>query len=249
MGEVVAVLPALNEADALPEALAGAPAWLDVVVVDNASTDDTAAVAAALGARVVHEPFRGYGAAVQRGVAAADGASYIAILDADATFDWADLDALLAPLRAGRADVVFGRRVPERREPDAMPWHVGVANAVLARVCGRIAGADLHDIGPFRAMRGDVVATIGARDRTYGWPLEFALRAARAGLRLDEVDVAYRVRAGVSKVTGRPWPTVKTAAKMLWVLLRHAVALRRDRGPDDTPSASPAAPPPSDAPG
>jgi len=244
MSEVVAVLPALNEADALPEALAGAPAWLDVVVVDNASTDDTAAVAAALGARVVHEPFRGYGAAVQRGLAAADGATYIAILDADATFDWVDLDTMLAPLRAGRADVVFGRRVPGRREPGAMPWHVGVANAVLARVCGRIAGTDLHDIGPFKAVRGDVVAAIGACDRTYGWPLEFALRAAHAGLRLWEVDVAYRVRAGVSKVTGRPWPTVKTAAKMLWVLLRHAVALRRDRVPDDdAASASPAAPP------
>lgn len=226
MSKVVAVLPALNEADALPEALAGAPAWLDVVVVDNASTDDTAAVAAALGARVVHEPFRGYGAAVQRGLAAADGAAYIAILDADATFDWVDLEALLAPLRAGRADVVFGRRVPARREPGAMPWHVSLANVVLARMCGRIAGTDLHDIGPFKALRGDVVAGLDACDRTYGWPLEFALRAAHAGLRLEEVDVAYRVRAGVSKVTGRPWPTVKTAAKMLSVLVRQATAIR-----------------------
>lgn len=246
MGEVVVVLPALNEADALPEALDGAPGWLDIVVVDNASTDDTAAVAAAVGARVAHEPFRGYGAAVQRGLAAADGATYIAILDADATFDWGDLDAMLAPLRAGRADVVFGRRVRERREPGAMPWHVGVANAVLARVCGRIAGADLHDIGPFKALRGDVVAAVGARDRTYGWPLEFALGAADAGLRLEEVEVAYRVRAGVSKVTGRTWPTVKTAVKMLWVLLRHAGALRRRGRPDDgDPTAAPTVAPPS----
>lgn len=230
MGEVVAVLPALNEADALPHALAGAPSWLDIVVVDNASTDDTAAVAAGLGARVVHEPFRGYGAAVRRGLAATDGAVYIVVLDADATFAWSDLDALLAPLREGVADVVFGRRVPHRREPGAMPWHVGVANAVLARICGWTAGTTLHDIGPFKAVRADVLERIGARDRTYGWPLEFALRAAHAGLRLCEVDVTYRVRAGVSKVTGRPWPTVKTAAKMLWVLAQHAVALRRGRG-------------------
>lgn len=227
MDDVVAVMPALNEADALPEALAGVPPWLEVVVVDNGSTDDTAIVAARLGARVVHEPFRGYGAAVQRGLAAADGAAYIAILDADATFDWHDLEPMLAPLRTGAADVVFGRRVPARRQPGAMPWHVAVANAVLARVCGRIAGARLHDIGPFKAMRGDVVGAIGARDRTYGWPLEFALRTAGADLRIREVEVAYRVRAGESKVTGRPWPTVKTGAKMLWVLLRHAALLRR----------------------
>lgn len=229
MGEVVAVLPALNEADALPEALAGVPAWLDVVVVDNASTDDTATVATSLGARVVREPFRGYGAAVQRGLDAAQGATYIAVLDADATFDWDDLEPLLAPLRTGIADVVFGRRVPPRREPGAMPWHVSLANAFLARVCGRIAGTPLHDIGPFKVVRGDVVAAIDARDRTYGWPLEFALGAAHAGLRIREVDVSYRVRAGVSKVTGRPWPTVKTAGKMLWVLVRHALALRRRR--------------------
>jgi glycosyltransferase involved in cell wall biosynthesis len=193
MHRVVAVLPALNEADALPAALAGVPDWLEVVVVDNASSDDTAAVAAALGARVVHEPFRGYGAAVQRGLAAAEGADHVAILDADATFDWDDLPAMLAPLRAGTADVVFGRRVPHRREPGAMPWHVAVANAVLGRVCGWFAGATLHDIGPFKVVRGDAVARIDARDRTYGWPLEFALRAARTGLRVTEVDVAYRV--------------------------------------------------------
>lgn len=226
MERVVAVLPALDEADALPSALAGAPAWLDVIVVDNGSVDDTARVADGLGAQVVHEPFRGYGAAVQAGLGAVGDAQIIMILDADATFDWADVDALLAPLRDGRADVVFGRRAPHRREPGAMPWHVALANAVLARLCGWIAGTTLHDIGPFRALRADLVDVVGARDRTYGWPLEFALRAARAGLRIGEVDVAYRVRAGVSKVTGRPWPTAKTAGRMLVVLARHAVPRR-----------------------
>ena len=168
-----------------------------------------------------------------RGLAAAAGADHIAILDADATFDWADLHAMLAPLRADAADVVFGRRVPHRREPGAMPWHVAVANAVLGRVCGWLAGTTLHDIGPFKVVRGDAVACIDARDRTYGWPLEFALRAACTGLRVTEVDVAYRVRAGVSKVTGRPWATTKTAGRMLVVLARHAFILRpgsRERG-------------------
>lgn len=227
MARVTAVLPALNEADALPTALNGAPDWLDIVVVDNGSTDATAEVAAERGTRVVHEPRRGYGAAVQAGLRAAEDAEFIVILDADGTFAWSDLDALLSPLRAGRADVVLGRRAPDRREPGAMPRHVAVANAVLARLCGLVAGVRLRDVGPFKAVRGDAVQVIDARDQTYGWPLEFVLRAGRAGLRVREADVAYRVRAGVSKVTGRPWPTVRTAAKMLWVLARHATARTR----------------------
>jgi hypothetical protein len=243
MGEVVAVLPALNEADALPEALAGAPAWLDVVVVDNASTDDTAAVAAALGARVVHEPFRGYGAAVQRGLAAADGAAYITILDADATFDWADLEALLAPLRVGGADVVFGRRVPARREPRAMPWQ-SASRTPCRRACAAGSPAPTCTTsGPSRhcAVTWSPAST-PATARTAGPGVR--VRAAHACLRLEEVDVAYRVCAGVSKVSGRPWPTVKTAAKMLSVLVRQATAIRHGT------AASTAAPaPPDQAPG
>lgn len=221
MTRVVAVLPALNEADALPVALDGAPGWLEIVVVDNRSTDGTAQVARDLGAQVVTEPFRGYGAAVQRGLAAAAGADIVMVLDADGTFDWDDIGPLLAPLRAGTADVVLGRRARRYRERGAMPWHVAVANAVLGRVCGLTAGVAMHDVAPFRAMRGDVVDVVGASDRTYGWPLEFVLRAGRAGLRIREVEVGYRVRAGVSKVTGRPWPTVKAGVRMLWVLARH----------------------------
>lgn len=229
--EVAVVLPALNEADALPLAVDGAPLDVDLIVVDNASTDDTAEVAAALGARVAHEPFRGYGAAVQRGLGAARAASYVVVVDADGTFDWADLDALLVPLRSGRADVVVGHRVPSRRSAGAMPWHVAVAARVLGWVCGVAAGVRLHDVAPFRALRTDVVPVIAATDRTYGWPLEFVLRSARAGLRIEEVAVAYRVRAGRSKVTGRPWPTVKTAAKMLWVLAGHVRSTRPRGGP------------------
>lgn len=229
MADLAVVMPALDEAAALPVALDGLPDAAVAIVVDNASTDDTASVAEALGAHVVVEPFRGYGAAVQRGLHAAAGTDLIVVIDADGTFDWRDLDRLLAPLRSGRADVVVGNRAARLRERGAMPWHVAIATTVLGWVCGVAVGVTLHDVAPFRAMRGDVVERVDARDRTYGWPLEFVLRAARAGLRIEEVDVAYRVRVGVSKVTGRPWPTVKTAAKMALVLARHIVTVGTSR--------------------
>ncbi len=72
--------------------------------------------------------------------------------------------------------------------------------------------------------RRDALLALDLRDRTYGWPLEMVLRAGRAGLRVAEVPVAYRLRTGTSKVTGRPWPTAKAAARMVWVLVRHATA-------------------------
>ena len=222
---ICVVMPALNEADALPSALAGRPNDVRVVVVDNGSTDGTADVARRLGAEVVTEARRGFGAACRRGLDAAAGSDVVVFMDADASLDWRDLGSVAAPVLAGSADLVLGRRVADRREPGAMPWHVAAANAVLGRLCGLLAGVAVSDIGPYRAVRRDALLALDVRDRTYGWPLEMVLRAGRAGLRVTEVAVAYRVRAGTSKVTGRPWPTAKAAARMAWVLLRCATGL------------------------
>lgn len=228
---VCAILPALDEADALPAALAGRPAGLRILVVDNGSTDGTAGVARALGAEVVAEPRRGFGAACWRGLQAAAPASTVVFLDADASLSWDDFDAVAGPVVRGEADLVLGRRIRARRQPGAMPWHVAAANAVLGRLCGALAGIRLHDIGPYRAGSRQALLDLGLRDRGYGWPLEMALRAGRAGLRVAEVPVRYRVRVGTSKVTGRPWPTVKVAVRMTRVLLAHALSkpVRDDR--------------------
>jgi glycosyltransferase involved in cell wall biosynthesis len=220
------LMPALNEADALPAALAGLPWDVRVVVVDNGSTDGTGQVARQLGVEVVTEPRRGFGSACWRGLQAAGGADVVVYMDADATLDWCDLGTVAGPVLRGEADLVLGARARDRREPGAMPWHVALANTVLARLCGWLAGVRITDVSPFRAVRRDALLGLGMRDRTYGWPLEMVLRAGRAGLRVTEVPVAYRRRAGVSKVTGRPWPTAKAVAKMSWVLARHTAAVR-----------------------
>lgn len=224
-----AVLPALDEADALPSALVGRPEGLRVLVVDNGSTDATARVAASLGCEVVAEPSRGYGAACLRGVTAAAPAEVVVLLDADASLDWADLAAVAGPVLRGGADLVLGRRVPALREPGAMTWHVALANAVLGRLCGLLAGVRVHDVGPYRAARREALLGLGIADRTYGWPLEMVLRAGRDGWRVIEVPVRYRRRVGTSKVTGRAWPTVKAATRMARVLLATALTSRPAR--------------------
>src|SRR5437867_2586052 len=117
---VSVVLPALNEAAALPVAPASFPAQADLVVVDNGSTDATAEVAAAAGARVVREPRRGFGAACWAGVLACPDAEVVAFADADGSFDGADLAAVTGPVLTGDADLVVGSRLAGTRDPGAM---------------------------------------------------------------------------------------------------------------------------------
>jgi glycosyltransferase involved in cell wall biosynthesis len=200
---VTVVLPALDEAAALPSALASFPAGVDLVVVDNGSSDGTAAVAAALGARVVREPRRGFGAACWAGVQASPRAQVIAFADADGSFDGADLPAVAGPVLRREADLVLGSRVRGRREPGALSRLALAENRVLGLACGLLFRVRLSDLGPFRALRRDTLLGLGVADRGQGWPLEMVGRAALAGLRVVEVPVRYRRRAGgASKVGG-----------------------------------------------
>jgi glycosyltransferase involved in cell wall biosynthesis len=220
---VTVVLPALDEAEALPAALASFPAGVDLLVVDNGSGDGTAAVAAACGARVVAEPRRGFGAACWAGVLAAAGAEVLAFADADGSFDGADLAAVAGPVLDGRADLVVGSRITGAREQGAMTAFAAASNRALGLACRFLFGVALSDLGPFRAIRRDTLLALGVRDRGSGWPLEMVGRAGLAGLRVVEVPVAYRARAGgTSKVSGSLPGSVRAAAAMAAVAGRLA---------------------------
>jgi glycosyltransferase involved in cell wall biosynthesis len=214
--DVEIVLPCLDEAAALPAVLAALPADWPVLVVDNGSTDDTTAVARAWGARVVSEPRRGYGAAVHAGLRNAR-AELVAVLDGDGSLDAAMLPVLVDAVRAGRADLAVGLRVPTG--PGVWPWHARLGNALVAGLLRR-RGVPVHDIAPIRVARRDALLGLAVADRAFGYPLELLLRAGRAGWRIEEVPVRYARRAGGrSKVSGSVIGTARAVRDMGALLL------------------------------
>src|SRR4029453_7752265 len=150
---VTVVLPALDEAAALPAALASFPAGIDLLVVDNGSTDATDAVARAAGARVVREPRRGFGAACWAGVLASPHAEVVAFADADGSFDGADLAAVAGPVLTGDADLVVGSRLAGTPDAGAMSALAALDNRLLGLACRLLFRVPLPDLGPFRALR------------------------------------------------------------------------------------------------
>jgi len=213
------VLPCLDETAALPWVLSRIPAGYRAIVADNGSTDGSAQIAAAHGATVVPVPLRGFGAAAHAGLLAAT-ADIVCFLDADGSFDPTQLPRVVDPVRAGTADLVFGRR--RRTVPGAWPVHARLANAVLAWRLRRAVGAPLHDLGPMRAARRAGLLALDLRDRRFGCPLEMVIAAARAGWRITEVDVNYAPRAAGthSKVTGTMRGTARAVRDMAKVLAR-----------------------------
>jgi len=208
------VLPVLDEAEALPWVLDRMPEGYHPIVVDNGSTDGSAEMAALLGAEVVVECQRGFGAASFTGLQAAT-ADVVCFMDADGSLDPVELPVVADPVFDGQADLVVGSRRPDR---GAWPWHAHAANVVLAWEVRRRTGLRLSDLGPMRAARRAELLSLGLLDRRFGWPLEMVLRAAASGWRIEEVPVAYRARSGRSKVTGTVRGTARTIRDMAAVL-------------------------------
>jgi glycosyltransferase involved in cell wall biosynthesis len=211
------VLPCRDEGPALPALLSRIPVEFSVVVVDNGSRDDTAAVAARLGARVVVEPVPGYGSAVHAGLLAAT-RDFVAVMDGDGSFDPADLLPLLAEVREGRADMAVGRRRPTGR--GTWPWHARLGNALIVAWLRRTVGMAAHDIAPMRVARRQAMLDLALQDRRFGYPVELLQAVTRAGWRISEHDVDYHPRAeGTrSKVSGSVSGTVRTARDFWRVL-------------------------------
>jgi glycosyltransferase involved in cell wall biosynthesis len=223
------VIPALDEEESIGQVLTAIPrdGIGEIIVVDGGSTDDTATIARAAGARVICEPRRGYGRACAAGVAAASG-DIILFLDADGADDPGQIPDLLAPILAGEADVVLGSRLAGNMAPDAMPWHQRFGNWLAARLIRWLYGLPLTDLSPFRAIRRESLLALGMEELTHGWPTEMIVKAARGGWRIAEVPVHYRARSGGrSKISGTVRGTILAAYHILRTIFLYA----RGKGP------------------
>jgi glycosyltransferase involved in cell wall biosynthesis len=211
------ILPCLDEAAALPWVLSRMPSGYRPIVADNGSADGSPRIAREHGATVVDATPRGFGAAAHAGLVAAT-AEVVCFMDADGSFDPAQLPRVAGPVLAGSADLVLGRRRPTVR--GAWPAHARVGNAVLSGRLRRTVGVPLHDIGPMRAARRADLLALGLLDRRFGYPLEMVVRAAAERWRIEEIDVDYapRTAGGKSKVTGTVRGTLRAVRDMSKVL-------------------------------
>ena len=225
--KISVIIAALNEEAAIGGVIDAVPKDLvdEILVVDNGSTDRTAEVASAAGARVIKEPVPGYGRAFRAGLRAISPECEIVVfLDGDGSDCPEMMDRLVTPIVEGKSDFVIGSRTLGHREAGSMNFHQVLAGYMIGLILRILYGVRSTDMGPFRAIRRHKLDSLGLREETYGWPLEMQMRAARARVRTMEVPVDYRRRAGGhSKIAGTVRGSILAATRILVTLARIAI--------------------------
>jgi glycosyltransferase involved in cell wall biosynthesis len=227
MSAVSVIVPALNEAAPIAgvvREVAATKIPLEIIVVDNGSTDRTAERARAAGARVVSEPVPGYGRACMAGIRAlSPECDIVVFLDGDGSDCPEFMNQLVDPIVAGTHDFVIGSRTRGQRETGSMNLQQILAGRVAGWFLRLLYGVRYTDMCPFRAIRRGALEKLGMREETYGWNLEMQMKAARGGLRILEIPVNHRRRAGgESKVSGTLRGTFVAGTRIMATLIRIA---------------------------
>jgi glycosyltransferase involved in cell wall biosynthesis len=230
---VSAIIPCLDEETAIGQVVRDVLTQHvnEVIVVDGGSRDLTVERAGAAGARVIVEPRRGYGRAIQAGIASVrDDADIIVFLDGDGSDPAENIPALLAPILAGEAVFVLGSRIRGVREPGSLAPQQIMAGHIGGLLLRLVYGARFTDLSPFRAIRRADLTHLGMKEETYGWNLEMLMRIAAARLPAREIAVGQRRRiGGVSKVSGNLVAGLKAGWSISATFVRLALELRRPR--------------------
>ena len=218
------VIPALDEEDAIGTLLGAIDRTLirDILVGDNGSRDATAGIARRSGAIVVHVAERGYGAACAGALTRlASDVDVVVFMDADGSDDPDEIASLLAPIENDEADLVIGSRVHVER--GALTPQQRFGNWLATRLILLLYHHRYTDLGPFRAIRRELLDRIDMRDRRYGWTVEMQVRALQLGARVAEVPVKYRRRVGRSKISGTVMGVIKAGWWIVYTILKFRI--------------------------
>jgi glycosyltransferase involved in cell wall biosynthesis len=221
------IIPAFNEENGVGEVVREIPRAFvrEIIVVNNASTDNTEVIAREAGATVLREPVPGYGRACLRGIAHVQLAEplpeIIVFLDADHSDFPEEIPNVIQPIIEGKADLVIGSRAIGQRERGSMTPQQVFGNWLATRLLSILYGATFTDLGPFRAIRFNKLLALNMQDKTYGWTVEMQLKAARDGLLYVEVPVRYRRRIGFSKISGTVKGTLLAGYKIIATILKY----------------------------
>ena len=234
LDQTAVIIPARNEQRSLGLVLRDLPEVACVIVVDNGSTDSTAAVAQSHGCVVVSEPIAGYGRACLAGMAELRAlvsqqcldVRFVAFIDGDHSDHAEELVGMLQKMSTDSADFVLGSRMLGERESGAMPPQAVFGNWLACLLMRWIWGANYTDLGPFRVIRFDKLISLGMEDQNFGWTIEMQIKAKLAGLATIEVPAAYRRRVGVSKISGTISGTVRAGYKILYTIAKYFVRCR-----------------------
>jgi len=217
------IIPAFNEESSIGLVLDALPQDKihEIIVVNNNSTDDTARVASAHGARVVEEPQKGYGSACLKGIDELNAPDIVVFLDGDFSDFPEEIVELVSPIEKGDADFVLGSRMILTESRRALLPQARYGNRLAVFLIKLFFNYSFTDLGPFRAIRYSSLMAIGMQDIDFGWTVEMQIKAVKNGLRIQEVPVKYRERIGVSKITGTVSGTFKAGTKIIYTIFKY----------------------------
>jgi glycosyltransferase involved in cell wall biosynthesis len=224
---VKVIIPAFNEENGIGEVIREIPKNLvsEIVVINNASTDNTELIAKEAGATVLREPVPGYGRACLKGIEylrqMQPAPDIVVFLDADHSDYPEEIHEVLRPITEGKADLVIGSRALGKKEAGSMTPQQIFGNWLATRLLKLFYGVKFTDLGPFRAIRFNRLIELEMQDKTYGWTVEMQLKAAKKGFQCVEVPVRYRKRIGFSKISGTVKGTIMAGYKILATIFKY----------------------------